>query len=125
MYKGAEYADDDIRHKPYIGVANTLTDVSPATAHLGMLADAVKQGVWSAGGVPFEFGVPGLYGNIAVAHENCRYELVERDVVCVSIEVVSKINWLEPFTRRTADRPAKGRPCSPGRGMTGLARAFD
>jgi hypothetical protein len=29
MYKGAEYADDDIRHKPHIGVANTFTDASP------------------------------------------------------------------------------------------------
>lgn len=92
MYKGAGYGDDDIRNKPHIGVANTFTDASPATAHLRTLAEAAKQGVWSAGGVPFEFGVPGLCGNIAVGHENCRYELAERDVVCSAIEVVSKIN---------------------------------
>lgn len=92
MYKGAGYSDEDIRNKPHIGVANTFTDASPATAHLRMLADAVKQGIWSAGGVPFEFGVPGLCGNIAVGHENCRYELAERDVVCSAIEIVSKIN---------------------------------
>lgn len=95
MYKGAGYSDEDIRHKPHIGVANTFTDASPATAHLRMLADAVKQGVWSAGGVPFEFGVPGLCGNIAVGHESCRYELAERDVVCSAIEVVSKINHFD------------------------------
>ena len=92
MYKGAGYSDEDIRNKPHIGVANTFTDASPATAHLRMLAEAVKQGIWSAGGVPFEFGVPGLCGNIAVGHENCKYELAERDVVCSSIEIVSKIN---------------------------------
>ncbi len=92
MYKGAGYSDEDIRNKPHIGVANTFTDASPATAHLRMLAEAVKQGIWSAGGVPFEFGVPGLCGNIAVGHENCRYELAERDVVCSAIEIVSKIN---------------------------------
>ena len=92
MYKGAGYSDEDIRHKPHIGIANTFTDASPATAHLRLLADAVKQGVWSAGGVPFEFGVPGLCGNIAVGHENCRYELAERDVVCAAIEVVARIN---------------------------------
>ncbi len=92
MYKGAGYSDEDIRHKPHIGVANTFTDASPATAHLRMLADAVKQGIWSAGGVPFEFGVPGLCGNIAVGHENCKYELAERDVVCSAIEIVSRIN---------------------------------
>ncbi len=92
MYKGAGYSDEDIRNKPHIGVANTFTDASPATAHLRMLAEAVKQGIWSAGGVPFEFGVPGLCGNIAVGHENCKYELAERDVVCSAIEIVSRIN---------------------------------
>ena len=92
MYKGAGYSDEDIRNKPHIGVANTFTDASPATAHLRMLAEAVKQGIWSAGGVPFEFGVPGLCGNIAVGHENCKYELAERDVVCSAIEIVAKIN---------------------------------
>ncbi len=95
MYKGAGYSDEDIRHKPHIGVANTFTDASPATAHLRLLADAVKQGVWSAGGVPFEFGIPGLCGNIAVGHENCRYELAERDVVCSAIEIVSRINHFD------------------------------
>lgn len=92
MYKGAGYSDDDIKHKLHIGVANTFSDASPATAHLRMLGEAVKQGIWSAGGVPFEFGVPGLCGNIAVGHDNCRYELAERDLVCGCIEVVSKIN---------------------------------
>lgn len=92
MYKGAGYSDEDIKERPHIGVANTFSDASPATAHLRMLGEAVKQGIWSAGGVPFEFGVPGLCGNIAVGHDNCRYELAERDVVCASIEVVSKIN---------------------------------
>ena len=92
MYKGAGYSDEDIRNKPHIGVANTFTDASPATAHLRMLAEAVKQGIWSAGGVPFEFGVPGLCGNIAVGHDNCKYELAERDVVCSAIEIVSRIN---------------------------------
>jgi dihydroxy-acid dehydratase len=29
IYKGAGNADDDIRHKPHIGVANTFTDASP------------------------------------------------------------------------------------------------
>lgn len=95
MYKGAGYSDEDIRHKPHIGIANTFTDASPATAHLRLLADAVKQGVWSAGGVPFEFGVPGLCGNISVGHDNCRYELAERDVVCSAIEIVSKINHFD------------------------------
>lgn len=95
MLKGAGYSDEDIRTKPHIGVANTFTDASPATAHLRLLADAVKQGIWSSGGVPFEFGVPGLCGNMAVGHENCRLELAERDAVCAAIEIVCKINHFD------------------------------
>jgi dihydroxyacid dehydratase/phosphogluconate dehydratase len=41
MYKGAGYSDEDIRNKLHIGVANTFTDASPATAHLRMLAGAL------------------------------------------------------------------------------------
>ena len=46
MYKGAGYSDKDIRHKPHIGVANTFTDASPATAHLRMPGHWYRQGFY-------------------------------------------------------------------------------
>lgn len=92
IYKGVGYSDDDIRNKPHIGIANTFSEASPAHAHLRMLADAVKQGVWEAGGVPFEFGVPATCGNIAIGSEDLKYELAGRDVVAMSIEFVSKVH---------------------------------
>lgn len=92
IYKGAGYSDEDIRTKPHIGIANTFMEGSPATAHLRILADAVKQGIWAAGGVPVEFGVPATCGNIPIGTEDFKYELAGRDVVCMSIEFVSKIH---------------------------------
>ena len=92
IYKGAGYSDHDIRTKPHIGIANAFTEVSPAHAHLRILADAVKQGVWEAGGLPLEFGVPATCGNVAMGTEEMKYELAGRDVVAMSIEFVSRVH---------------------------------
>ncbi|SNY91089.1 dihydroxy-acid dehydratase [Cohaesibacter sp. ES.047] len=40
--------------KPVIGIINTWSDMSPCHAHLRDRAEAVKRGVWQAGGYPVE-----------------------------------------------------------------------
>lgn len=92
MMKGAGYCDCDIRTKPHIGVANTYMEASPGTAHLRTLAEKIKQGIWEAGGIPVEFGVPGTCGNVANGAEEIKYDQVGRDVVAASIELVSKVH---------------------------------
>lgn len=95
IYKGAGYSNIDICTKPHIGIANTFTEASPAHAHLRMLADAVKQGIWAGGGLPFEFGVPATCGNIAIGSEELKYELAGRDVVAMAIEFVAKVHLFD------------------------------
>ena len=41
--------------KPVIGIANSWSELNNCNAHLRQVADAVKRGVWAAGGVPLEF----------------------------------------------------------------------
>jgi len=41
--------------RPVIGIANSWSELTPCNAHLRRVADAVKQGVWQAGGFPLEF----------------------------------------------------------------------
>ena len=67
MMKAAGYSDKDIRRKPHIGVPNSYMAGSPGSAHLRQIAEAVKEGIWAAGGVPVEFGIPATCGNIAQA----------------------------------------------------------
>src|SRR3954467_10553842 len=43
--------------RPVIGICNTWSELTPCNAHLRTLADAVKRGVWEAGGLPLEFPV--------------------------------------------------------------------
>ncbi|MBV9276367.1 MAG: dihydroxy-acid dehydratase, partial [Verrucomicrobia bacterium] len=46
--------------RPIIGICNTYSELTPCNAHFRSLAEKVKQGVWQAGGVPFEFPVMSL-----------------------------------------------------------------
>ncbi len=42
-------------NKPIIGICNSWSELNNCNAHLRQLAEAVKRGVWQAGGVPLEF----------------------------------------------------------------------
>jgi dihydroxy-acid dehydratase len=46
--------------RPVVGIANTASELTPCNAHLKQVADAVKRGVWQAGGFPVEFPVMSL-----------------------------------------------------------------
>ena len=41
--------------KPVIGICNSWSELTNCNAHLRQVAEAVKRGVWSAGGFPLEF----------------------------------------------------------------------
>jgi dihydroxyacid dehydratase/phosphogluconate dehydratase len=46
--------------KPQIAIANTASDLTPCNRHLDEVAESVKQGVWAAGGVPYNLPVVSL-----------------------------------------------------------------
>jgi len=46
--------------KPQIAIANTASDLTPCNMHLNEVAESVKQGVWAAGGVPYNLPVVSL-----------------------------------------------------------------
>ncbi len=41
--------------KPVIGICNSYSELNHCNVHLRQVAEAVKRGVWAAGGVPLEF----------------------------------------------------------------------
>ena len=92
MMKAAGYSDEDIRQKPHIGIPNSYMAGSPGTAHLRQVTEAVKEGIWAAGGIPVEFGIPATCGNVANGADEMKYEQVGRDIVAMSIEFVSRIH---------------------------------
>lgn len=46
--------------RPHIAIANTASDLTPCNMHLDEVADAVKRGIWEAGGVPLNLPVVSL-----------------------------------------------------------------
>src|SRR6516165_5839663 len=46
--------------RPVIGICNTWSDLTPCNAHLRIVAERVKRGVYEAGGFPLEFPVMSL-----------------------------------------------------------------
>lgn len=58
--KNQGFPSDEFEGKPVIGICNTWSELTPCNAHLRDLADAVKRGVWEAGGFPLEFPVMSL-----------------------------------------------------------------
>ncbi len=53
--KNQGFASENFEGRPVIGIANSASEVTPCNAHLGRVAEAVKRGVWKAGGFPLEF----------------------------------------------------------------------
>ena len=74
--------------KPFIAVVNSYSEIVPGHAHLRTLAEAVKQGVASAGGQPFEVNTIAICDGIAMGHEGMKYSLPSRDLIADSIELV-------------------------------------
>ncbi|SHN02125.1 L-arabinonate dehydratase [Actinacidiphila paucisporea] len=54
------YLAEEHLGKPVIAVLNTWSDINPCHSHLRDRAQAVKRGVWQAGGFPLEFPVATL-----------------------------------------------------------------
>ncbi len=80
--------------KPFIGVANSFNDLIPGHIHLNDLTQEVKRGIRDAGGVPFEWGVPGVCDGIAMFVE-MRPSLPSREHIADNIEIMTLSHSLD------------------------------
>jgi dihydroxy-acid dehydratase len=80
--------------RPFIGVANSYTDIIPGHIHLNELTLEVKRGIRDAGGVPLEWGVPGVCDGIAMFVE-MRLSLPSREHVADNIEIMALSHSLD------------------------------
>ena len=53
--KAEGFSDAVFDSKPVVGICNSWSELTNCNAHLRQVADAVKRGVWAAGGFPLEF----------------------------------------------------------------------
>ena len=76
--------------KPFIGIVNSFSEVVPGHINLRDIADAVKGGVRSRGGVPFEVNTIAVCDGIAMNHLGMKYSLPSRELIADSVEVVAE-----------------------------------
>ncbi|MDQ1260945.1 MAG: dihydroxy-acid dehydratase [Euryarchaeota archaeon] len=94
LLKATGLCDEEIR-RPFIGVVNSFNDFIPGHIHLDKLGQAVKAGILSAGGVPFEFQTIGVCDGIAMGHKGMRYSLPSRELIEDSIEIMAEAHQLD------------------------------
>ena len=76
--------------KPFIGVINSFSEIVPGHIHLRDIAEAVKAGVYSGGGVPFEVNTIAVCDGIAMNHPGMNYSLPSRELIADSVETVAE-----------------------------------
>jgi dihydroxy-acid dehydratase len=74
--------------KPLIAIANSFNTIVPGHMHLNKLVAEVRRGIEEAGGVAYEFGVPGICDGIAMGLDGMRYSLPSREIVADAIEAM-------------------------------------
>jgi len=82
-------------NKPFIGVINSYSEIIPGHVHLRSIAEAVKVGVRSGGGVPFEVNTIAICDGIAMNHPGMKFSLPSRELIADSAEVVAEAHGFD------------------------------
>ena len=108
-------SDEDMK-RPFIGIANSWNDIVPGHIHLNKIADAVREGIKEAGGVPFTYGIPAVCDGIAMGHKGMRYSLVSRETISDCCEIMAEAHALDGWVGITnCDKVTPGMLMAAGR----------
>lgn len=88
LFRASGFTDWELE-RPIIGIANSFTEIIPGHRHLNTLVEAVKAGIYAAGGTPIEFNTIGVCDGIAMNHEGMKYSLPSRELIADSIEIMA------------------------------------
>jgi len=93
LSKAIGYDDEDIQ-RLRIGIHNTWSETAAGHAHLKQVTEAVRAGVWQAGGAPIEFGG---WANcpIALGMHGHRYDTPSRDAIAIDVETCAELHLFD------------------------------
>ncbi|MEN2995525.1 MAG: dihydroxy-acid dehydratase [Acetomicrobium sp.] len=81
--------------RPWVGVVNAYNAIIPGHVHLRTLVEAVKAGVYAAGGLPLEFPTIGVCDGLAMNHEGMKYSLTSREHIMDSVEIMARAHGID------------------------------
>ena len=100
--------------RPVIGIANSWSELTPCNAHLRQVAEAVKRGVWQAGGLPLEFPTMSLGETLmrptAMLFRNLMAMEVEETLRANPLDAVVLLSGCDKTTPAHADGRGERRP---------------
>ncbi|HEY8120989.1 MAG TPA: dihydroxy-acid dehydratase [Myxococcota bacterium] len=94
MLYGVGLSEADL-HKPQVGIAAMWYDGNPCNVHLGLLADAVREGVAAADMIGLRFFTAGVSDAISMGTHGMSFSLQSRDLIADSIETVMSAQWYD------------------------------
>ena len=88
LFYAAGFTDEELQ-KPLIGIVSAQSEIIPGHIHLGKLAEAVKAGVYAAGGTPVVVPAIGVCDGIVMGHRGMHYSLASRELIADSVETLA------------------------------------
>src|SRR5690606_28675101 len=81
---------NDALSKPIVGILNTFSELNNCHNHVPQLVQAIKRGVWQAGGLPLEFPTTSL-GEVFLSPTSMYY----RNLMSMDVEAMLKAQPLD------------------------------
>ncbi|MEG0769971.1 MAG: dihydroxy-acid dehydratase [Ruthenibacterium sp.] len=88
LFYAMGYTDEELA-KPLIGIVSAHSEIVPGHLHLDKLSEAVKAGVYAAGGMPVIIPSIGVCDGIAMGHIGMKYSLPSRELIADSVETMA------------------------------------
>ena len=82
------FTEEEMR-RPLIGVVSSFNEIVPGHMNIDKIAEAVKAGVYAAGGMPVLVPAIAVCDGIAMGHVGMKYSLISRDLIADSTEALA------------------------------------
>jgi dihydroxy-acid dehydratase len=87
LFKSMHFDDLDL-DRPFIAIANSWNEFVPGHFLLRKVGEAVKTGIWQAGGMPIEFNHIAACDGLADGTVGMHWILPSRDIIAAAIEMM-------------------------------------
>lgn len=88
LFYAAGFTEEELQ-KPLIGIVSAQSEMIPGHTHLNKLAEAVKAGIYAAGGTPVVVSAIGVCDGIVMGHKGMHYSLASRELIADSVETLA------------------------------------
>jgi len=86
---------DEEMERPFVGVISSYAEIVPGHMNLRQLSQAAKEGVYMAGGTPFEANTIAVCDGIAMGHTGMKFSLASRELIADSVETMAQAHGFD------------------------------